>query len=422
MADKFIFWRHLALLCAVCLASMLLLVFWSSAQPCRWSGEEPVEPYPDALERKNVALGSLNILEHSVKSGEVLYAVLAQQGLPPQQIRELLEASHEVFDLRRASPGDKIRLYCNRDGEVEHFELRRSGSGEALAINRTPLGLVACRREPSYVTRLALAEGTINSSLYADGVHQGLDSGLVMQLADVFAWDIDFLSDVRPGDSFRIIYEQQLAEIGPPRSGRILAAEVINSGRVHVAYYFEDGESHADYYDAKGHSLRKEFLKSPLRYKRISAGFSHSRLHPILKIRRPHLGVDYAAPPGTPVEAVADGRIVYRGRNNGFGNYVEIRHRRGITTSYGHLQGFAPGLKQGDLVRQGQVIGFVGSTGLATGPHLDFRVAERGVWIDPLKRHGHPAEPVRPAMRDRFEAFVTEVHSRFPDFVTCASR
>ena len=272
------------------------------------------------------------------------------------------------------------------------------------------------------MTRLALAEGTINSSLYADAVHQGLDGTLVMQLADVFAWDIDFLSDVRPGDSFRIIYEQQLAEIGPPRSGRILAAEVVNSGRVHVAYYFEDGEGHADYYDAEGRSLRKEFLKSPLRYNRISAGFSRSRLHPILKIRRPHLGVDYAAPPGTPVDAVGDGRIVYRGRNNGFGNYIEIKHRRGITTSYGHLQGFAPGLKQGDLVRQGQVIGFVGSTGLATGPHLDFRVAERGVWIDPLKRHGRPAEPVRPAMRDRFEAFMTEVHSRFPGFVTCASR
>jgi len=411
-------WRQLALLCGVCLASVISLVLWSGSQPSSGGGLTAATLYPDALERKKAVQGALSPFEHTLQAGESLYSVLLASGLVPQQVSELVEAGRGALDIRRASPGDKLLLYRNGAGRVERFELRRVSGGQTFVASRTPLGFVASRRDPSYSVQLALAEGTITSSLYADAVREGLDEGLVLQLAEVFAWDIDFLSDLQPGDTFRVIYEQKLADFGRPKQGRILAAEVINEGRVHTAYYFEDGQGHAGFYDADGASLQKEFLKSPLRYRRITSGFSYGRLHPILKIMRPHLGVDYAAPTGTPVEVVADGRVVFRGWKTGFGNYIEIKHRRGMTTCYGHLNGFAKGLHGGELVRQGQVIGFVGQTGMATGPHLDFRVAENGKWMDPVKKRGCQAEPIRPAMRNRFEAVVTDIHSRFPSFET----
>jgi murein DD-endopeptidase MepM/ murein hydrolase activator NlpD len=410
------FWRQLALLCGVCLVSMFLLALWSGSQSSPSGGLRAAALYPDSLERKQVVLGTLFPLEHTFRAGEMLYDVLLGKGLVPQQVSELITAGREAFDVRRASPGDRLRLYRDASGQVDLFEMRRAGSGATLVVQRTPLGLIASRREPRYSVQLALAEGTISSSLYADAVREGLDHRLVMELADVFAWDIDFLSDLQPGDTFRVIYEQKMAEAGPAKAGRILAAEMVNEGRVHTAYYFKDDEGHAGYYDAAGRSLQKEFLKSPLRYKHITSGFSHARLHPILKIRRPHLGVDYAAPTGTPVEAVADGRIAYRGWKSGFGNYVEIKHRRSMTTCYGHLAGFAKGLCQGELVRQGQVIGYVGATGMATGPHLDFRIAEHGTWVDPVKKRGRETPPIPPTMRARFASFVSQVRSRFPSF------
>ncbi len=409
-------WRQLASLCVVCLASMLLLMLWHGGRLSHWRGPQGAGLYPDAFERKLDTLSSLVCRERSFARGQTLSSVLLAEGLSPQQADELAAAGREAFDLRSARPGDLVRLWRDRAGGVRRLELRKADGGQTLFVCRTPVGLIASRAEPSYTVRLAQAEGTIYSSLYEDGLRAGLDGRLVMGLADVFAWDIDFLNDLQPGDSFRVIYEQKLADAGPVKAGRILAAEMVNGGSVHTAYYFDDGEGHANYYDADGHSLRKEFLKSPLRYARVSSTFSYSRLHPILKIRRPHLGVDYAAPNGTPVEAVADGRVVYCGWKSGFGNYLEVKHRRNMVTSYGHLRGLAGGLRRGSLVQQGEVIGYVGATGMATGPHLDFRLAEAGTWVDPLKQRGQPAEPVKLAMRGRFEAVVTRVRAQFPSF------
>ena len=402
---------------------MLLLVLWCGSQSPSTGGKLATSAlYPDALERKQVVLSSLSPLEHTLRAGEMLYGVLLDKGLVPQQVNEIVEVGRGTFDLRRARPGDRLSLYRDESGQVMLFEMRRAGSGDTLVVRRTPMGLIASRREPAYSVRLALAEGSITSSLYADARREGLDGRLVMDLAEIFAWDIDFLSDLQPGDTFRVIYEQKVAETGPAQTGRILAAEMVNNGQIHTAYYFQDDEGHAGYYDAGGRALQKEFLKSPLRYSRISSGFSHARLHPVLKIRRPHLGVDYAAPAGTPVEAVADGRVTYCGWKGGFGRYVEIRHRKGLTTCYGHLSAFGRGLRRGELVRQGQVIGYVGATGMATGPHLDFRIAENGVWVDPLKKQSREAKPIPAAMRARFATFVSQVRARFPSFETTASQ
>ncbi|MFH0810246.1 MAG: M23 family metallopeptidase [Pseudomonadota bacterium] len=409
-------WRERAPLCAVCLFLMCSVVVWNCLRPAGPRGGLAAADYRDALERKVDAFGALRTSEYTFVPGDTLGRALAAQGLSSNETARIVDAGLQAFNVRDASPGDRLRLYRNAAGEVKQLELLGTGGAGKLAVYRTPIGFMATLAEPTCSVRLALAEGTIRTSLYADAVSEGLDGGMVKHLADVFAWDIDFLSDLQPGDSFRVVYEQQLNDIGLVRNGRILAAEVVNVGTVHSAYYFDDGEGHADYYNADGHSLRKEFLKSPMRFKHITSGFSLCRMHPILKILRPHLGVDYAAPSGTPVEAVADGRVVYRGGKSGFGNYLEIKHRHGITSTYGHLRGFAAGVRQGGLVRQGEVIGYVGATGLATGPHLDFRLAENGRWVDPEKQHGQPAEPITLAARSRFEGFITEVRSHFPTF------
>jgi murein DD-endopeptidase MepM/ murein hydrolase activator NlpD len=414
---------RLALLCVVSLLCVASLGFVMLPTLWPWGGSDSqASHYPDALERKRLYADCFNVTEHEFGRGEMLYGVLLGKGLEPRQVNELIEASRRTFDLRAADPGDQLKLYRSKSGEVEFFELHRAKAGETLSVCRTPLGLIANRSEPVYTTRLALAEGTINNSLYADGLREGLDGRLVMELAEIFAWDIDSLADLQPGDKFRVIYEQKMDDAGLIKNGRILAAEMVNGGEVHTAYYFRDDDGHADYYDEFGRSLHKEFLKSPLRYARISSSFSYGRLHPILKIMRPHLGVDYAAPSGTPVEAVADGRVAYCGWKPGFGNYLELRHSHNLTTTYGHLRGFAGRLRRGELVRQGQVIGFVGATGMATGPHLDFRLAESGKWVDPVKKRPEPAEPIQPAMRVRFQSFLTEVHARFPSFESSARR
>ncbi|HIC90700.1 MAG TPA: M23 family metallopeptidase, partial [Syntrophaceae bacterium] len=196
------------------------------------------------------------------------------------------------------------------------------------------------------------------------------------------------------------------------KNGRILAAEFVNVGSKYQAFYFEDGKGHGDYYDSEGRCLRKQFLKSPLRYKRISSYFSRRRFHPILKIYRPHLGIDYAAPVGTPVESIGDGKIEFIGWKGDYGRFIRVKHNRNYITTYGHLSRFAKGLKKGSRIKQGQVIGYVGSTGLATGPHLDFRMIRNGRFVNPLKIQPPPVAPIRKESMEAFNATVLNLAER----------
>jgi murein DD-endopeptidase MepM/ murein hydrolase activator NlpD len=222
----------------------------------------------------------------------------------------------------------------------------------------------------------------------------------VLQFADIFAWTVDFLTECRRGDRFRLLYVQETGN----GATDVLAAAYAQRDTTHIGLSLPREDGGTDYYTPTGTNLRKAFLRSPLNYRRISSRFSYSRYHPILKIRRPHLGVDYAAPTGTPVVSVADGKVSFAGWKGGYGRYVKIKHTGGCYTAYGHLSRFARGVRKGARVSQGQVIGYVGSTGLSTGPHLDYRVQMQGRYVDPLRMDVPPAPPVDP---DRMPEFRT---------------
>jgi murein DD-endopeptidase MepM/ murein hydrolase activator NlpD len=223
-------------------------------------------------------------------------------------------------------------------------------------------------------------------------VDSRLDISLALELSDIYAWTIDFYA-VQKGDRFRVYYEEISIDSVPSGTGKVLGAVFQTEGRYLYAFYFEHG-SNGNYFDEQGKNLRRSFLKAPLRFSRISSRFSGSRMHPVLRIRRPHYGVDYAAPSGTPVYALGDGKVTEAGWNGGYGRYVKIRHNSVYTTGYGHLSGYGKGIRAGVQVRQGEVIGYVGSSGLSTGPHLDFRVYKNGSPVDPLKMESPPAKPV----------------------------
>ena len=218
---------------------------------------------------------------------------------------------------------------------------------------------------------------------------------MVMDLTDIFAWDINFFTDIRDGDTYTVLYEKYYVGDTFKGYGRVVAARFMNQREEHVALYFEDGSGNKGYYDDQGKPIQKLFLKAPLNYRRISSGFTYHRMHPVYHKMRAHLGVDYAAPTGTPIVALGDGKVILKGWTNGFGKSIQIKHRNNYVTYYGHLSRYAKGIDKGRQVSQGQVIGYVGMTGVATGPHLDFRVRYNGNFINPLKLKSVTGPPLK---------------------------
>jgi murein DD-endopeptidase MepM/ murein hydrolase activator NlpD len=242
--------------------------------------------------------------------------------------------------------------------------------------------------------RIAHTSGVINSSLFEAAQQAGMSDRMTMELAGIFGWDIDFALDIRDGDRFSVIYDDLYVDGKQLRHGDILAAEFVNNGTTYRALRFTDASGHSDYYSPDGKSMRKAFLRTPVEFSRISSYFSTARYHPILNRIRAHKGVDYAAPIGTPVKATGDGKVVFVGRRGGYGNAIELQHGARYSTLYGHLSRFARGLHRGDHVHQGQIIGFVGMTGLATGPHLHYEFRINGVHRNPLKVKFPDAAPI----------------------------
>lgn len=337
----------------------------------------------------------------TVRSGDTLAAILARFGLGPALIHKLTTSSDTAATLANLHPGQTLQLRLSESGELHELVLERSATGGVRAWKTADSFAAEVYQEP-VESRVAFATGTISGSLYGSAMAAGLSERTIMALADIFAWDIDFALDIRAGDSFTVMYEEQFIDGEKLGDGEVLAAEFVNQGRRIQAIRFLDDEGHASYYTPDGHSMRKAFLRSPVKFSRISSRFSLGRRHPILHKLRAHKGVDYAASRGTPVKASGDGKVAFVGTKGGYGRTVILQHARSYSTLYAHLTRAANGLRTGDRVRQGETIGYVGSTGLATGPHLHYEFRVNGVHKDPLTVALPTAEPIAPKYAAQF--------------------
>lgn len=373
-------------------------------------------PQKPALRVQYAALvdGPASLPQHSVvltvEEGDTLDSLFVEGGLDRGESAGLNREFGRYIDLRRLRPGHLVRFHHDKDHVVDSVQMKVLAWGEIDAI-RSDTGFAVTGRPAEQREIETIVSASIESSLYEALRAAGESPQLVQQLIDVFQWDIDFFS-LRRGDSFGIAVNKRYAGNEHIGYGPINAARFTHNGQTFEAFREVTPDGRAGYYARTGSPLRKQFLRAPLQFTRITSGFSRSRFHPILHYFRPHHGVDYGAPVGTPVMTTADGVVVEAGYKGGEGNYVRVRHSSRIDTYYLHLSRFATGVKRGSRVTQGDVIGYVGKTGLATGPHLDYRVSDSGTWLDPLKLKSITPDPLRGSVIQEFRAKVARLGPR----------
>jgi murein DD-endopeptidase MepM/ murein hydrolase activator NlpD len=341
--------------------------------------------------------------EERIQRGDTIASVLARLQVDDPEALQALRGNRDARALYQLVPGKTIRAKVTDSGKL--LALRYLAGTDVYSVERAGEALVVDRQPAQLETRTMMASGEIRSSLFASADAANLSDAVASQIADIFSTDIDFHRDLRKGDRFSVVYEALYHQGDLLRTGRVVAAEFVNQGKVHQAIYFQNSEGKGGYYTLSGKNIRKAFLRSPLEFSRISSGFSGARFHPVLKQWRAHNGIDYAAPSGTRVKATADGVVEFAGRHRGgYGNLVVLRHQSKYTTWYGHLSGFAHGLRKGGRVAQGDVIGYVGATGLATGPHLHYEFRINDVHQNPLRVVMPSAPPITAEIRPMFEA------------------
>lgn len=355
------------------------------------------------------------ILNDTVRMGETVGGILGRRGVSAVMVDRLDKASKEVFPLRKIRADNAYTTFTRHtvDSLGEHSTLDYIvyhknaidyvvfgfvGDSVSVSLGSRPVELVRKR-----------CEASITSSLWGTIMEKDLPYALAAEFEDIYQWTVDFFG-IQAGDSFKVVYDEKIVDGESVGIGRIWGAEFDHGGKQYFAIPYAQEAGKLRYWEANGESLRKQFLKAPLKYTRISSKFSKSRLHPVHKVYRPHHGVDYAAPAGTPVHSVADGTVTFAGWDRGGGgNTIKIKHAGNLETGYLHLKNFAKGIKVGTRVSQGQLIGYVGSTGSSTGPHLDYRIKKNGTPIDPLKMPQEPAEPISEAHKAKFEAIRDRV-------------
>ena len=363
---------------------------------------EAAPPAADPARMPAAALAAHEWTRHEVEvtSGDSLYGIFIEEDFSVGELVDLLRSGDEARHLKRLLPGQKLDFYHDDQRSVQHLVYHLDGM-QLLHFFRTADGFSSARVEAELDRRIAGSSSEIRDSFYLAARQAGLSERLVMEVAEIFAWDVDFALDVWEGDRFSVIYEELYQPDGTASDGAILAAEFVNRGHRIRALRYEDAQGHAGYYSPEGLSLRKAFLRTPVAFTRISSGFG-PRTHPLLHRLLQHNGVDYAAPRGTPVKATGDGEVVHVGRKGGYGKTVVLKHGALYTTVYAHLSRYASDLGRGDPVHQGQIIGYVGSTGLATGPHLHYEFRVRGQHRDPLKVSLPKAAPIAQEYRTDF--------------------
>jgi murein DD-endopeptidase MepM/ murein hydrolase activator NlpD len=336
-----------------------------------------------------------------VANGDTLSTVFAKVGLSPSVMHAVLASSQDAKQLSRLKIGQALEFKLTEDGELANLRSKLN-SLETLALEKTADGYAFKKEQVKPEVTSVYARGEIDSSLFLAAKRAGLSHNLTMDLANVFGYDIDFALDIRKGDSFEVIYEEKTVEGERVGTGNILAARFTNRGKTYSAVRYTSKDGATSYYNADGTSMRKAFIRTPVDFARISSRFSNGRKHPILNKIRAHKGVDYAAPHGTPIKSAGDGKVLLAGRKGGYGNTVIIQHGQRYRTLYAHMQGFAKGVRNGSTVKQGQIIGYIGTTGLSTGPHLHYEFQVDGVHVDPLGLKLPMADPIAQNEKQRF--------------------
>lgn len=361
---------------------------------------EVAEEKQDTIYPLGFCTDSFEVVEGKVANGEIFTKLLVRAGLDVRAAHELVQATDSVFDPRKMRAGNAWQAYYSTDSA----EARRL---EYLVYLQDKINMTVFRCVPPYsamvvskpvVKQRKYADVTIQTSLWNDMLAAGVSPLLILDLSDIYAWTIDFFG-LQKNDRFRVVYTQNMCEDELISIDTVYFALFEHDGKEFPAIMTDQQDGGNLYWNEKGESMRKAFLKAPLHFKRISSGFSYNRKHPISGVVKAHTGVDYAAPTGTPVMSIGDGTVISKGYAGGGGNTVKIRHNSVYTSGYLHLSKYAAGLKVGQRVRQGEVIGYVGSTGSSTGPHLDFRVWKNGSPINPLKMESPSEEPIKPEFK-----------------------
>lgn len=369
-----------------------------------------------------ICIDSLDVEKHTIQSGESLSVIFSRFGFSATESDKIWRSCAQVLDPKRIVAGKHYYSFTSQDSlaSVHYMVFEHSPTNFSVINLSNKDSICAYPFQKEVVYKQSYMEGVISSSLWNTIIDQGGNPLLVLNLSDIYAWQIDFF-DIQQGDAFKVIYEVGFIDDTVSLNvGKIHGALFSHKGADYYAIPFEQ-DSVSEFFDLDGNSLRKAFLKAPLDYFRISSRFSNSRFHPVLKRYRAHHGVDYAAPTGTPVKSIGDGTVIAKGyQKGGGGNYLKVKHNATYTTVYMHLHGFAKGIKEGSRVKQGEVIAYVGSTGLSTGAHLDFRVYKNNTPIDPLKMESPPSLPVKEELRPAFDSIkekvVLEIEQYSADF------
>ncbi|RJR16523.1 MAG: hypothetical protein C4581_09880 [Nitrospiraceae bacterium] len=352
----------------------------------------------------------LSEIKGSIKKGETFFNIFKKYKLDITELFQIREAAADVHGLRDLHPGREYRIMVDDNVKVNSLEYRINDDS-ILNITRTESGFSAKKIPINYEKKILHIGSVIKDNLISSLGEGRENLVLALELSDIFAWDIDFSTDIRNDDSVKIVVEGLYLDGTFKKYGDIQSAEFINNGQVYKAYRFmNDGK--AGYYDETGKSFKKAFLKAPLNFRRISSYYSRSRFHPVLRTYRPHHGVDYSAPTGTPVSSVGDGKVVFAGTKGGYGRFIAVRHPNGYETYYGHLSKIDKGVRSGARVDQGQVIGYVGSTGLATGPHLHYEMRINNKPVNPLSIKMPRGESVPAKLMAEFRSFRNQMDTQ----------
>ena len=385
---------------------LLLGALFISCSGSRDKGEavEVLSPVSVAM-KYGIEVDKYDIEPGEVKKGDFFGSIMEDFGVGANQVQRIIKASKDVFDVTKIRLGNQYEVFKEKDssGVAAFFVYELDNLTNVVVALKDSLYARVYEKEVTAIRKKA--EVTINTSLWQDVQAAGIPAMMALKLSDIYDCTIDFFG-LQRGDSFVVMYDELTHGGEYMGLGKIYYAEFTHAGKLYNAVRFNAGENSSVFWNEKGESLKKAFLKAPLNFTRISSRFTYARKHPVLKIVRPHTGIDYAAPSGTPVVALGDGVVTHRGWAGGGGNTIKIKHPGSYVTSYMHLKGYAKGIKVGSRVSRGQLIGYVGSTGLSTGPHLDFRVYKNGKPIDPLKMESPSVEPVK---KEDMPAFNTQM-------------